>query len=180
MRSAAVGLFRRFDPKQAFELGARSAAITASRLSTILARILGRGRRNRPSGSVEGARANVIPPPTRIGPSIVARQTSGVNVLVVTGELYRGEACDALREQVKRLLSHGEKERIVLNVENVSRIDNSGLGTLVKVYTDARDRGVDLKLVCPAGEVLRVLQITKLATIFQVFATDAEALASFE
>ena len=28
MRSAAVGLFRPFDPKQAFELGARSAAIT--------------------------------------------------------------------------------------------------------------------------------------------------------
>ena len=28
MRSAPVGLFRRFDPKQAFELGARSAAIT--------------------------------------------------------------------------------------------------------------------------------------------------------
>ncbi len=28
MRSAPVGLFSRFDPKQAFELGARSAAIT--------------------------------------------------------------------------------------------------------------------------------------------------------
>ena len=28
MRSAPVGLFRRFDPKQAFDLGARSAAIT--------------------------------------------------------------------------------------------------------------------------------------------------------
>ena len=28
MRSAPIGLFRRFDPKQAFELGARSAAIT--------------------------------------------------------------------------------------------------------------------------------------------------------
>ena len=28
MRSTPVGLFRRFDPKQAFELGARSAAIT--------------------------------------------------------------------------------------------------------------------------------------------------------
>lgn len=151
----------------------------AGRLSTILSRILGRGRKNRPSQSGEGERANVIPPPTRVGPSIVVRQTSGVNVLVVMGELYRGEICDALSEQVKQLLSHEEKERIVLNLENVRRIDATGLGTLVMAYVNARHRGVDLKLVCPPGEVLRVLRVAKLATVFQVFATDAEALASF-
>jgi anti-sigma B factor antagonist len=95
------------------------------------------------------------------------------------GELYRGEICDALSEQVKQLLSHEEKERIVLNLENVRRIDATGLGTLVMAYVNARHRGVDLKLVCPPGEVLRVLRVAKLATVFQVFATDAEALASF-
>ena len=65
------------------------------------------------------------------------------------------------------LLARPQKARIVLNLESVSNIYGSGVGALVRAYTDTRHRGGELKLVCPPGKVLRLLQVTKLITLFQ-------------
>jgi anti-sigma B factor antagonist len=104
-----------------------------------------------------------------------------MTILSVTGkELFRGEACDTLREQVAVVLARSQAQRIVLNLAGVSKIDQTGIGALVRVFQDTREHGGKLKLICPEGEVLRVLRLTKLISVFEVFATEAEALASFE
>ncbi len=131
-----------------------------SRLSRILTRILVRGR--------------------NLGPSIGTRQTSGITILDLRGKLIRGELCNALKEQVAGILARRPTERILLNLENVSAIDMTGVGKVVRAFKDTQEHGGDLRLVCPEGEVLRVLRITKLISVFQVFATEAEALASFQ
>ena len=148
----------------------------ASRLSGILARMLRRGKHGASVTGDDSEAQLKHQVPVLIG----IRQTSGVTVLDVTGKLCGEEQCNALKEQVAGLLARPQKARIVLNLESVSNIYGSGVGALVRAYTDTRHRGGELKLVCPPGKVLRLLQLTKLITLFQVFATETEALASFE
>jgi len=61
---------------------------------------------------------------------ITDRVVDGVAVEALEGRIVLGEESNALREKVKSLLASGQK-KIVLNMDNVTYIDSSGLGTLV-------------------------------------------------
>ena len=71
---------------------------------------------------------------------ITDRVVDGVAVEVLEGRIVLGEESNALREKVKSLLAAGQK-KIVLNMDNVTYIDSSGLGTLVASHTSAQSAG---------------------------------------
>ena len=56
---------------------------------------------------------------------------------------------------------------------------DAGLGTLVAAHHSAKGQGASLRLCHLGTKFQEVLQITKLMTIFEVFNTEAEAVASF-
>ena len=58
-------------------------------------------------------------------------------------------------------------------------MDSTGVGELVSMYTSARNMGGNIKLADLTGRVKDVLQITKLATVFQTFDTAEESSADF-
>jgi len=68
--------------------------------------------------------------------------------------------------------------KVVLNLSGVSYIDSGGLGTLVGVYSSARAAGADIKLTGLGQRLRDVLQITKLATVFEVYETEQQAIAA--
>jgi anti-sigma B factor antagonist len=68
----------------------------------------------------------------------------------------------------------------VLNLREVNFIDSGGLGTLVSLYTTARNAGGAMKLARLSQRVGDLLQITKLLTIFEVFDDEEEAARSFQ
>jgi anti-sigma B factor antagonist len=79
---------------------------------------------------------------------------------------------------VKSLIAEGKK-KIVLNMDNITFIDSAGLGTLVSAHHSAKAQGSSLRLCHLGTKFTEVLQITKLMTIFDVYNTEAEAVASF-
>lgn len=105
------------------------------------------------------------------------RQTDGVTILSCAGRIMFGEDASALRERVKELL--GSTKEIILNLTGVSNIDSGGLGTLVGLYSSARSSGADIKLTGLGPRLRDVLAITKLSTVFEVYDTEAQALAAF-
>ena len=109
---------------------------------------------------------------------ITDRVVEGVTVEALEGRIVLGEESTALREKVKSLLAAGQK-KIVFNMDNVTYIDSSGLGALVAAHTSAATQGAALKL-CNLGSKFReILQVTKLVTVFDAYATEAEAIQSF-
>lgn len=106
------------------------------------------------------------------------RQVEGVTILLCNGRITFGDEANALRERVKSLLSSTKK--VVLNLAGVSNIDSGGLGTLVGLYSSARASGADIKLTALGARLRDVLAITKLSTVFEVYETDQQALASFQ
>ena len=106
------------------------------------------------------------------------RVVDGVAVVAIEGRIVLGEESTALREKVKSLLASGQK-KIVLNMDNVSYIDSSGLGALVASHTSAKSQGASLKLCHLGSKFQEILLVTKLVTVFEVYPTEAEAIASF-
>lgn len=109
---------------------------------------------------------------------MVEKLVAGVIVLDLRGRIVLGSETEALRERVKRLLEAGHS-RILLNLEEVSFIDSSGLSTLVSCFASVSKQGGELKLLSLNRRVHDLLAITKLSTVFDIYDSQTEALRSF-
>jgi anti-sigma B factor antagonist len=105
-------------------------------------------------------------------------EVDGVAVEVLNGRIVLGEESNGLREKIKSLLATGQK-KIVLNMDNVTYIDSSGLGTLVASHESARKQGAALKLANLGSKFREILQLTKLVTVFELCDSEAAAIKSF-
>ena len=103
------------------------------------------------------------------------REVDGVAVLSLEGRIVLGEETNALREKVKDLIAGGKK-KVVLNMNDVTLIDSSGLGALVSAHSSAKSKGASLRLCNLGSRFKELLQITKLLTVFEVSDTEADAV----
>jgi anti-sigma B factor antagonist len=95
-----------------------------------------------------------------------------------SGRLVFGEESASLRDMVKKLIDQSPK--VVMNMHEVNHIDSGGLGTLVSLFTTARNASGALKLAAVSQRVGDLLQVTKLFTIFEVFDNAEAAARSFK
>ena len=105
-------------------------------------------------------------------------EVDGTSVVTLEGRIVLGEESQALRQKLKSLIAEGNK-RIILNMDNIKYIDSAGLGILVAAHVCAKLQGASLILSNLGSKFQEILQITKLVTVFQVFNTEAAAVASF-
>ncbi len=110
--------------------------------------------------------------------NILNKQVGDISVVALKGRIVLGEGSSSLRERIKNLVGNGKK-KIVLNMANVTYIDSAGLGTLVAAHVSAKKEGTALLLSDLGNKFHEVLQVTRLLTIFSVYATEAEAIGSF-
>jgi len=101
----------------------------------------------------------------------------GVTVINCSGRIVFGEEAADLREVVKSLLQRSKQ--IVIDLGGVSYIDSGGLGTLVGLYTSARNMGGEIKLAHLTQRVHDQLQITKLITVFECYDSEQAAVNAF-
>ena len=90
-----------------------------------------------------------------------------------------GEGAITLRNDIRSLIEKGNK-KILLNLAGVKNIDSSGIGELVSSYTAIGKEGGQLKLLNLTQKLQDLLTITKLLTVFDVYESEEEALASFK
>jgi anti-sigma B factor antagonist len=110
--------------------------------------------------------------------NITKSRMGGVTVLHLSGAILFDEESKSLIILVKDLLN--KTPQIVLDLSDVTRIDSGGLGTLVALYVSARKVGVAIRFANLGNHAKEVLQITRLETVFEIFGTTEEAIASFK
>ena len=109
---------------------------------------------------------------------IETRTVGDIQILDCSGKITLGEGTMAVRNTVRDILKNNGK-KIILNLADVNYIDSSGIGELVSTYTTVTNNGGQLKLLSLTKKIQELLAITKLLTVFQVFNSESEALASF-
>ena len=110
---------------------------------------------------------------------IEVRSQSDVKVIKLRGRLNLGESVDRMRDTLEDLLNAGQA-RLVVDLGEVSMIDSSGIGLLVRYLTAAKQRGGSLKLLNPSKFAVQTLRMTGLLNLFQTFADQEQAVASFQ
>src|SRR5437879_13552040 len=136
------------------------------------------------------------------------RRADGVFIVDLAGRITAGDAVAAFRQAIRDEVANGHNKSL-LNLKDVSYIDSSGLGELIMalgtvtqmicaacgatVFKDdegnwdacpqcegkERKPWGQLKLSNPGRQVTDLLQFTKLYSVFEVHASEEEALASF-
>lgn len=102
---------------------------------------------------------------------------NGVVVLAPRGRITVETEAE-FSQAVRRLIETGQT-RLVLNLAEVSSIDSCGLGAIAQAYVSAWLRGGTLKLANVARRNYRLLSVTRLDTVFEVFDSEEEAVGSF-
>jgi anti-sigma B factor antagonist len=112
-----------------------------------------------------------------LGFSASTRQLGEVTVVDVRGRftLIEGEA---VHELLTDLFQEGRR-RVLLNFHDVSYLDSSGVGQLVRGLYTARKNGAELRAVDLSPRAREVLRITNLHTVFTDFPDEQSALLSF-
>ena len=93
-----------------------------------------------------------------------ARNLGTVTVLCLQGRIVNGETA-TLRKAVR---SQSKVSAIVLDLARVSTIDAGGLGLLLKLREQTEARGILFKLMNVTKLVSKVLEITRLDSVFEV------------
>ena len=71
--------------------------------------------------------------------------------------------------------TRGKVRRIIVNLAGVEFMDSSGIATIVQAYKEIRPRGGEVCLASPAGNVLRVFELSNLTSLFPVYDSVEEA-----
>ena len=103
-----------------------------------------------------------------VSAGVVALELDG-EVDVYTAPLLRQEIVDQVEKGTRFLLVHLEK---------VEYLDSTGLGILIGGVKRLKEQNGAMKLIGPSPRISRIFDITGLNRIFDVYATQAEAMAT--
>jgi anti-sigma B factor antagonist len=109
---------------------------------------------------------------------ITQREREGITILDFRGRLTVGNEATAFREKISALNQAGT-HNLVANLGGVDYIDSTGLGALVMSATSMRRNGGNMKLLNLNRRNIELLVMTKLATVFEIFNDEQDAVNSF-
>ena len=109
---------------------------------------------------------------------LTTREDGRVTILTVNGDLVIGEAESAFKKAVMRLLEEGHVN-LVVDLQGVGFLDSSGLGALVRALTNSQKEGGQTKLLHAGPQIRKLLEMTKLDSVFEIHEDVATAVSSF-
>ncbi|MGB9083333.1 MAG: anti-sigma factor antagonist [Terriglobales bacterium] len=109
--------------------------------------------------------------------TLETREVGRVTIVHCNGRIIAGKESESLRAHVAWVLR--DRRSIVLHLGDVGFVDSSGLGTMVRALTSARQVRGDLKLCNVPDFVLKVLDMSRLTSIFESHESEEKAVAAF-
>jgi len=91
-----------------------------------------------------------------------------VGLLCVEGRIVRGET-DELRNAV---LAQVDTNVVVLDLAYVNTVDAGGLGVILELLEETESRGIQFRLQHVTQPVRRILEITKLDSVFNIYESE--------
>lgn len=95
-------------------------------------------------------------------------------IISLEGELDV-ENSSSIKDNIRNRIS-SEYPNLVIDLTKVNYVDSSGLGTLIALQKDARFNGGALSIVGASDQIRRVMNITNIDKLFELYDTLEEAL----
>jgi anti-sigma B factor antagonist len=101
---------------------------------------------------------------------------SGAAVLHCTGRIQFNREAALFARMAEQVLAAGRD--LILDLSAVEIIDSAGIGELVMVYMRACAAEREVRIACPIKRVHDLLELTNVGSLFQIYPTLDEAIAS--
>lgn len=108
--------------------------------------------------------------------NVSTRQRDGVTVVDLEGKITIGRGDVALRDAVNAAIDDGSR-RVLLNLEKVKSMDSSGMAELGAAYRRMEELDGTIALCNLPANVAEILRMTQIVTVFDVYASEDEAIA---
>ncbi|MBI1941767.1 MAG: STAS domain-containing protein [Acidobacteria bacterium] len=102
--------------------------------------------------------------------TVTVQKFGDVAILRCQGRIVVGVGNTILRDAV---LSRTDCSTLVLDLEQVDRIDAGGLGVSLDLRARTRAKGIQLQLMNVSNRVQRVLELTHLDRVFEICAVES-------
>jgi anti-sigma B factor antagonist len=109
---------------------------------------------------------------------IQEREREGIVILDLKGRITSGPEVGSFREAASAVATR-PSPNLILNMANVDYVDSTGLGAMVMVSTTIKRANGKVKLLKLNRRNIELLVMTKLATIFEIFNDELDAINSF-
>jgi anti-sigma B factor antagonist len=110
--------------------------------------------------------------------SYSVQENNGVVVLALHGKIMGGPEATEINDEINTLLDN-QKSKVVIDLDKVEWMNSSGLGILISAVTLLKQNNGALRLIHVSDRIQKLLQISKLNTVFEICADLEEAKASF-
>ena len=108
---------------------------------------------------------------------IIERTVHDITVLELDHDLAL-DSNSQFRKKANAAFDAGTR-KLIVNLANVTYMDSCGMGELISCYTRLKKMGGRFALLHLNQRLQHLLTITKLHLVFEVFESEAEAVASF-
>lgn len=109
--------------------------------------------------------------------SIETENRQSISVMKVKGRVD-SETAPELDDALTKLLQDN-RNKIVLNLQDVNYMSSAGLRAMVRAYQSANKSGGDVRLAAVSEPIEVILRTVGMMQMFKLFSTSEEAAAGF-
>ena len=113
-------------------------------------------------------------------PLIVEKKhREGFTIIHVEGLIKLGESAEFFSQALENVLKN-ESGNVMIDFTKIDYIDSTGIGELVGYLGKFTSQNRKLILINPSERILKLLKLAKLDSVFKIYSTEDEAVASEE
>ncbi|WCL50255.1 STAS domain-containing protein [Leptospira sp. GIMC2001] len=102
-----------------------------------------------------------------------------VHIIKIEGAIKAGNEFE-LGEKIEQYIKKGNVPKFIIDLKKVPFINSAGLGTFLNIYKHIDGLNGRIVFANLNSDIENLMEITKLASIFEIYKTLEEALESFE
>jgi anti-sigma B factor antagonist len=104
---------------------------------------------------------------------------NSVNIIRLEGPIKAGNEFE-LGEKLEQYIKEGEAPKFIIDLKKVPFINSAGLGTFLEIFKHVDGLKGRMVFANLNSDIEKLMDITKLASVFEIFKTVEEAVESFD
>lgn len=105
------------------------------------------------------------------------RQQNGISILEPSGKIV-GSSVLELRETLSPYIQDSDVPRILINFENVNKVDSTGLGALMEARAMATRKEGRIGVIHVGKNIKNLLVLSRIVSLFEHFDSEDTAVAA--
>jgi anti-sigma B factor antagonist len=107
-----------------------------------------------------------------------AEKLGEIQVIRIRTDRMTHDMLDKFRSDLLKIVDNGEMN-VLLDMKQVVYLDSFGVGVIMEIHRRLRSLGGNLKLCGLQDRVAKMVSITNLDLVLEIFETDQQAIESF-